>query len=297
MRRIVIAGSLLLLVFGACNRPPAGFYETKSVEVEYVKRGATSLHMDVFMPLNAAAPRPAIVLYHGGGWIVGERKDERDLARFLASMGYTAATASYRLCTEKGPHYPIPVQDALAAVKFMRSHAADYGVDPQRIAVGGESAGGQIALMVGLVKDPSIFGDDSFPGVSSEVSAVLSIYGPTDMTPLFDKAIGIVRRMGVAYLGCGPRECPEKWKAASPVTYVRKDAPPVLMIQGDRDVVVPFEQAEMFQKAMESVGGRSHLVRVRGAGHGWGLLFNENDNMRTLPAIAQFLAGVFPRSP
>lgn len=288
----------LILLSTACNRPPAGHYEVQSsMNVEYVRRGDRPLHMDVFSPLNAPTPRPAVVLFHGGGWVFGDRSDEHNLAKFLASMGYTAATATYRLCTEQGPHHPIPLQDALAAVKFMRSHAADFGADPNRIAVGGESAGGQLALMLGFVKEPSIFGDDSYPGVSPEVSAVINIYGPTDLSTLFNGSGVLIRRLGLAYIGCPPGQHPEKWKAASPLTYVHKDAPPVLTIQGDKDNVVPYSQAEILQKAVEAVGGRSKLVRVSGAGHGWGLLFCENDNMRTLPAITQFLARVFPTAP
>ncbi|MEK6644747.1 MAG: alpha/beta hydrolase [Planctomycetota bacterium] len=293
---VFIFPSLSLLSL-ACNRPPAGLYDVKSTTVDYVTRGTTKLYMDVFTPINAPAPRPAVVLFHGGGWVVGDRSDECNLAAFLASMGYTAATASYRLCTEQGPHYPIPMQDALAAVKYMRSHAADFGADPTRIAVGGESAGGQLALMIGLVKDHAIFGDDSHAGVSTEVSAVINIYGPSDLSLLFAGSGFVVQKLALAYLGCTPRDCPEKWKAASPVTYVRKDAPPVLTIQGDNDTVVPYAQAETLQKAIQAVGGRSRLVRVRGAGHGWGLLFNAHENMRTLPAITQFLAHVFPAAP
>lgn len=288
----------LFLIPMACNRPPAGLYEVQSsMNVEYVRRGDRPLHMDIFKPIAAPTPRPAVLLFHGGGWVVGDRSDEGSLARFLASMGYTTATATYRLCTEKGPHYPIPMQDALAALKYLRSHAADYGIDPARIAVGGESAGGQLALMIGLVKDHAMFGDDAYPGVPTDVSAVINIYGPTDLSMLFNKSGFVIQKLGLAYLGCSPRDCPEKWKAASPVTYARKESPPILTIQGDKDTVVPYAQAEALQTAMQAVGGRSQLVRVRGAGHGWGLLFCENDNMRTLPAITQFLAHVFPATP
>lgn len=295
--------NLLLFAFfllcGACNRPPAGLYETRAYDkVEFVKRDGTPLYMDIFVPQNAPTPRPAVILYHGGGWMFGDRSDERDMARFLATMGYTAATADYRLCTLKGPHYPAPVQDCLAAIKFIRSHAADYGVDPARIAVGGDSAGGQLALMVGLVRDHAVFKDDSFPGVSSDVAAVIDLYGPTDLIPMYE-GIGphrlILKLFAQAYGGGTAQQLPDQYRAASPISHVRSDAPPVLLVHGECDSVVPFDQSVRLHEAIQKAGGRSRLVRVPGAEHGWIIQFNGSVNMRTLPAIANFLGSVFPQ--
>lgn len=279
----------------ACNRPPAGFYETKAVEnVDYVTRDGQKLLMDLYQPTNATGPRPAVLLLHGGGWVMGNRTQERDLARFLASMGYVSATAQYRLCNKK-IHHSVPVQDALAAVKYLRSHAAEYGIDPERIAIGGESAGGQLSLLVGLVRDPSIFKDDSYPGVSTQVSAVIDIYGPTDLAACYKSGSWIVNWFLDSYLGGPPEKFPDAYKEATPLTHVRKDSPPVLIVHGDRDSMLGYQtHAERLHKAIREAGGQCQLVRVRGAGHGWGLNFTGNDSMRTLPAITQFLAKVFP---
>lgn len=279
----------------ACNRPPAGFYEIKSSEnVAYVTRGKQPLYIDVYQPTNVQGPRPAVLLLHGGGWVMGNRTYERDLARFLASMGYVAATAQYRLCN-KDVHHPIPVQDALAAVKFLRSHAADYAISPDRIVVGGESAGGHLSLLVGLAPDHSIFKDDSFPGVSSKVSAVIDIYGPTDLVPCYKEGSWVVNWFLDSYLGGSPRKFPDAYAEATPLTYVRSDAPPVLIVHGDQDDMVLYKtHAEKLYKALRDAGAHCQLVRVRGAGHGWGLNFTGNDSMRTLPAITHFLAKAFP---
>ena len=283
------------LILCACNRPPAGFYETKAVEnVPYVTRNGQKLLLDLYLPTNAQGPRPAVLLFHGGGWMFGNRTLERDLARFLASMGYVGATAQYRLCS-KDVHHPAPVQDALAAVKFLRSKAAEYGIDPERIAAGGESAGGHLALLLGLARDHSIFKDDSFPGVSSEISAAIDIYGPTDLAPAYKGASWMVKWFFNSYLGGPPEQFSEVYEEAAPLTSVRGDAPPVLIVHGDRDRTLGYQQhAEKLHKAIREAGGRSHLVRVTGAGHGWGFDFTSNDSMRTLPAITQFLARVFP---
>lgn len=285
----------MLLGLTGCGRPPAGIYQVTSREnVEFVVRDGKPLLMDVFSPVSGPTPRPAIILFHGGGWAINDRNKELPLARFLASMGYTAATADYRLCTPRGPHFPIPVQDALAAVKFVRSHAAEFGVDPESLAVCGDSAGGELALLVGLAKDPSVFGDVSYPGVSSAVSAVINHYGPTDLPALVDRKI-YLEKIGRTFLGGTFKELPEPYRAASPISYVRSDAPPVLTLHGDQDIVVPIEQAVELHEAILKAGGRSILVRNLGAGHNWVEHFHGEASLRTLPVLVDFLSRVFPR--
>jgi acetyl esterase/lipase len=286
---------LLPCASAGCSRAPAGYYEIQAAEkTEFIQREGKPLVMDIYMPVNGQAVRPAVVLFHGGGWRVNNRSEDRAMAQYLASMGYTAATADYRLCTRHGPHYPIPMQDAMAAVKFIRSHAADYGVDPARIAVGGDSAGGGMALLLGLVKDHSIFKDDSYPGVSSEVEAVINFYGPTDLLTLSQLNF-YLKDIGSVYLGGLLKDRAEEYREASPITHVRKDAPPILTLHGDQDFVVPFEQAESLHEAILKAEGRSLLVKVTGAGHNWVPHFNSSASLRSLPAVIQFLDRVFPQ--
>lgn len=288
--------AIFVLATAGCSLPPAGFYEIKAEEkIEFVRRDDGPLVMDIYTPVGGPSTRPAIVLYHGGGWKVNNRSEDRAMSKFLASMGYTAATADYRLCKDDGPHYPIPVQDALAAVKFMRSHAADYGVDPARIAVGGDSAGGELALLVGLVKDHSIFKDDSYPGVSSEVAAVINMYGPTDLTAL-SELNPYLRSIGHVYIGGWLKDHREAYREASPIAHVRGDGPPVLTVHGDRDIVVPFNQAVALHEAILKAGGRSQLVRIHGANHNWVPHFNTPASLRALPVVVQFLNRVFPQA-
>lgn len=292
---LTIALTVCALTAG-CAQPPVGFYETRSFDgVEFVRRDKTPILMDIFVPTGAPTPRPAVLILHGGGWAVGDRSYNRDMARFIASMGYTAATADYRLWPDGGV-FPAPVQDTLAAVKFLRKNAADYGIDPDRIATCGESAGGHLALMVALAKDHSIFEDDSYPGIRSDVQAAIDIYGPTEMVPLYEQGGWVVKRLGAGFVGCPPEECPEKWAAASPITYARADAPPVLILHGDMDHVVPYSQAEAMAAAIRKVGGRCMLARAEGGPHGWGLRFNDVVCQRTLPVMVDFLRRVFPES-
>jgi acetyl esterase/lipase len=246
--------------------------------------------MDIVQPRDCTAPRPAVLMFHGGGWIGGDRSHMADMANFLASLGYTSATAQYRLATKSGSHYPAQLQDAVAAVKFLKTHANEYGIDPERIAVMGESAGGQIALMVGLATDTSKFGTDDYPGVSAQVAAVVDIYGPTNMPDLVKTGDFVARYVCPIYLDGPPSSNPEKWRDASPTTHVRPDAPPVLIVHGTTDSTVPISQAEQLYKALRELGANCQFARVKGAGHGWGYDLSGNTCMRTLPVIAQFLA-------
>lgn len=290
---LTIALTVCALTAG-CAQPPVGFYQTKSFDgVEFVRRNNTPILMDIFVPKGAPTPRPGVLILHGGGWAIGDRGYNRDMARFIASMGYTAATADYRLWPDGGI-FPAPVQDSLAAVKFLRKNAADYGIDPDHIAACGESAGGHLALLLALAKDHSVFEDDSYPGVRSDVQAAIDIYGPTQMTDLYNQGGWMIKKIGAGFLGCPPEECPEKWSAASPITYVRADAPPVLILHGELDHVVPYTQADALATAIRNVGGKCMVAKVEGAEHGWGLKFNDVACQRTLPVMIDFLRRIFP---
>lgn len=298
MRAHRVAFIAAICLTAACHRPPVGLFPVTAREnVEFIRRDGRGLCMDIFTPQGAPSPRPGVLLYHGGGWVAGDRAGERALARFLASMGYTTATASYRLCAKSGPQFPAPIQDAVAALKFFRARAADYELDPARIAVGGESAGGHIALMVGLTQDAALLTDDSLPGISTSVSAIINIYGPTDLTMLYHHGPWFIRELATAFLGGGPDEFADRYRQASPVTHVRRDAPPILTLQGDADFVVPYAQAALLHEAITRAGGSSTLVRVPGGSHGWGASFDGSTNLRTLPAITTFLARAFAVRP
>lgn len=290
--------SFALTVLAACNRPPVGLYETRVIEnVPYVTRGDRALLMDIYQPVGLPSLRPAVLLFHGGGWMYGDRTMMRPAAKYLASMGYVSATAQYRLTTDKTVHYPAPIQDALAAVKFLRANAGHYHLDADRIAVGGFSAGGQMALLLGLVKDHTIFKDDSYPGISSVVQAVIDESGPTDLAALYEQGGYLIHVLGDAYLGGQPDKYPERYAEASPISHLRADGPPILILQGDRDQVVPFDQAARLGQALGKVGARSILVRLPGCEHAWCEPFEGRDSLRALPIITHFLAGVFPERP
>lgn len=281
-------------VIAGCNRPPVGLCEFRTYEnIEYAKRDTGPLSMDVVVPKGLEKPRPVVLWIHGGAWAGGWRDLMKPICDFTASFGYVSATASYRLMPV-GVTFPAPVQDVADAVRFLRSHAADYNIDPDRIVIGGESAGAHLAMLVGLADSPELMASAPESEVSSAVSAIINIYGPTDMEDLYQNGHWTNRSLLTDFIGCTPQACPDKWKASSPVNHIRADAPPVLILHGDFDPVVPFSQAQLLYDRSREVGAPVVLGRLEGAGHGWIANPYERTCQSTMPLIMMFLARVFP---
>ena len=245
--------------------------------ITYGKAGDTELKLDLARP-PGDGPFPAIVFIHGGGWSGGNRQAYRGQIQEAAKRGYVAATISYRLMqfdqarketTTATPIFPAQIHDAKAAIRWLRAHAEQYHVDPDRIGVTGASAGGHLSLLVGLT-DPSssLEGDSGNPDQSSRVQAVVNVFGPTDMAFCFEhSSVAWIFRL---FMGGTPSEAAQQYKAASPVTYVTKDAPAVLTLHGDQDALVPVEQAKAFDDKMKAVGANHTLMVFEGQGHGFG---------------------------
>ena len=245
--------------------------------ITYGKAGDTELKLDLARP-QGNGPFPAIVFIHGGGWSGGNRQAYRGQIQEAAKRGYVAATISYRLMkydeakketTTADPIFPAQIHDAKAAIRWVRANAKKYHVDPDRIGVTGGSAGGHLSLLVGLT-DPSsgLEGDSGNPDQSSRVQAVVNVFGPTDMAYCYEKSsVAWIFRL---FMGGTPAEAAERYKAASPITYVSKDDPPVLTLHGDQDALVPVEQARMLDEKMKAAGASHTLIVFKGQGHGFG---------------------------
>ncbi len=261
--------------------------------ITYGKAGGTELKLDLARP-QGDGPFPAIVFIHGGGWYAGNRQGYRGQIQEAAKRGYVAATISYRLMKfdEKKKetatatqNFPAQIHDAKAAIRWVRANAKKYHVDPNRIGVTGGSAGGHLSLLVGLT-DPSagLEGDSGNPGQSSRVQAVVNVFGPADMVLCYKKSsVAWIFRL---FLGGTPGEVPERYKAASPITYVSKDDPPVLTLHGDKDALVPVEQARALDEKMKAVGASHTLIIFKGQGHGFG----GEDGKKAADATWEFVA-------
>lgn len=279
MRRQLPAALLMLFSLIALATSE-GIAQSPEIIVEenitYGKAGNAELKLDLARP-TGDGPFPAIVFIHGGGWSGGDRRAYRGQIREAATRGYVAATISYRLMqfdhaqretTTAAPIFPAQIHDAKAAIRWVRAHADRYRVDPDRIGVTGASAGGHLALLVGLI-DPSsdLEGDSGNPGWSSQVQAVVNVFGPTDMVSCYELSTApwIMR----LFMGGTPAETPQRYKDASPTTHVRKDAPPILTLHGDRDDLVPVRQAIVLDDKMKAVGAHHTLMIFEGQGHGF----------------------------
>jgi len=231
--------------------------------IEFGKGGGRALALDLYSPKQRNARLPAVIFIHGGAWKSGYRQMYHYYCTKFAERGYVAATVSYRL-TSEAP-FPAAVEDIKCAVRWLRANAETLGIDPNRIAVAGGSAGGHLAMMVGYAPDtPELEGDGGNSDSSSRVQAVVNLYGPTDLTTDFARTKSDV----IAFLGGKSfDEQGELYQFASPVTHVTKDDPPTLILHGSIDGTVPIEQAELLVKKLKENGVACEYDRIEGWPH------------------------------
>lgn len=217
--------------------------------------------LDLYLPADTGGLRAAVVYFHGGGWVRGDKatEREREIGYALAGAGYVFVSANYRLGEKV---WPTNLEDCRSAIRFLRSHAAEYQVDPNRIAAMGASAGGHLALLIAYTADDS-----------TRVKAVIDLYGITDLLtrrnvnpngsplPTLDNAhsvemLGVNRQQGLAL-----------WKKASPVYQITAAAPPTLIIQGLADPIVDHGQSSELDALLTKMQIPHQLLFLPGVGH------------------------------
>jgi len=240
-------------------------------DIEYVPGGGKSRSLDLYLPEKAEGKLPLIVWIHGGAWMGGD-KGGCPAAR-LVPRGYIAASINYRLSQEAV--FPAQIYDCKAAIRWLRAHAEKYNIDPDRIGVWGSSAGGHLVALLGTsggAKD--LEGDEGNLTVSSRVQAVCDWFGPTDFMKIgnfpstlkhFAPDSPESKLLGVPVL-----ENKDKAARANPITYITKDAPPFLIMHGDKDMTVPINQSELLYGALKKAGVDATFETVPGGGHGFG---------------------------
>ena len=222
------------------------------------------LLLDVYRSLTRGEPRPVVVLIHGGGMWTGSRADMEHPAQQLARAGYVAFSVDYRLVdAATGSHrWPAQLDDVQRAVRWVRAHAADYGIDLMRVGAYGWSAGGQLAALLGT-RDTR---DATAPLASypSRVTCVVDLAGDVDLAAYTQPpALNEV----VALLGGTPEEVPDRYRDASPLSWIDGRAAPFLVVHGDQDDVVPIEQSRRLVAALRAVGAEVQYVELVGTGH------------------------------
>jgi acetyl esterase/lipase len=231
-------------------------------DITYTRIGERPLQLDLYLPAQRSGKTvPGVVLVHGGGWRTGVRANFAPMAIRMAQRGYAAATVSYRLSPEA--QYPAAIHDVKAAVRWMRANAGRYGIDPGRIAIGGGSAGGQIASLVGVTKGLPQFDPGASPdGVSSAVQAIVNIDGLSDFTSdaarTYEDDPAKQPSSAGAWFGGRYAEKAALWREASPTFYVNAATPPILFI-GSGQARFSVGREAMIAK-MDAVGVPSRAV-------------------------------------
>jgi acetyl esterase/lipase len=231
--------------------------------------GFRPLTLDVAVPANAAGPVPVLVFVHGGAWMFGSPKQPAGWLMgadpFTAALraGFAVAWAQYRLSGEA--RFPAQLDDVKSVVRRLRTHGGSLGIDGSRIGIWGESAGGHLAALTALTGT-----DDD----ATRVQAAVCWYAPSNLSTMQQQAHPLATIDHDAddspeslLIGAPVQRSPEAARAASPVTYAHSQAPPMLLIHGDRDLVVPLGQSEELVAALRAAGADVELTVIPGADH------------------------------
>lgn len=240
---------------------PAGLKAHENLVFGKLPNGR-ELHIDVFQPMRKVKPVPAVLIIHGGGWISGSKENMIPMAQALARKGYVTATVEYRLGREAP--YPAGVHDLKAAIRWLRAHAQEFGIDPDKIAAYGCSAGAHLASLLGTTNELDLY--DRHPwnsGYSSSVQAILNIDGIVSFIHP-EAEPEWTGRSANTWLG-SYTENPARWKEASPLEYVGKNTPPTLFINssfprfhaGREDMLTLLDQHNTYYK-VHTLAGSPH---------------------------------------
>lgn len=237
------------------------------LNVPYVSNAGERQMLDLYLPA-AGTKWPLIVWIHGGGWMEGGKENPPSL-RFL-KHGFALASVNYRFSQDA--LFPAQLIDCKAAIRWLRAHAAENGINPNRIGVWGASAGGHLAALLGTTGGVKEFDQGENAGVSSRVQAVCDWFGPTDFTQITNSPEDLKHE--------GP-DWPEsrligglvsqnigKAEQANPIRYITADDPPFLIMHGDKDPVVPLAQSELLADALRKAGVPVIFRVVPGGEHG-----------------------------
>ena len=242
------------------------------LDLAYVTNGHERQKLDLFIPANVTNPLPVIIWVHGGAWKAGSK--ENCPATRLLRNGYAVASINYRL--SQHATFPAQIEDCKAAVRWLRAHAAEYKLDPNRFAAWGASAGGHLVALLGSTGNNKTFEVGDNLEFSSRVQAVVDFFGPTDLTQMskYAPTNGPIDHDAAdspesLLIGGAVQAHKDKAAKANPIIYVSKDAPPFLILHGDQDNLVPYQQSELLRDALEKAGVAVTLRIIPGAGHGF----------------------------
>lgn len=265
---LVVSALLLILLLTSCSERPMEPVQYKAVPsfytlvsgVVYATPNGVPLTMDVYYPkATVPVPRKAAVFIHGGAWLGGSTTSSVGKPDFnkLTNKGYTVFSIDYRV----GPgSFPLFIEDAKCAIRYLRANAAQYKINPQLIGVWGHSAGAHIAAMLALTPQGMYEGDCGYHEFPSTVKAVATYAGPMDLTAGVDE----LRDSTIAYI---ERVFGDRAAEGSPVNYVSADDPPLLAVHGDLDESISMVQSQRLVNLLNAAGGQAQFLQVKNGGH------------------------------
>lgn len=236
-----------------------------------------------------APPTPVVIFIHGGGWVQGTKEGSmiRGVLPYVA-MGYSVVNVEYRLANVSLA--PAAIEDCRCALRWVVAHAKDYNLDPNRIVIAGESAGGHLALTTGMIPASAGFDRTCLTPTEPRIAAIVDFFGITDIADLLDgpnkKPFPETWPYTVQWLGNQPNRG-DIAKASSPLTYVRAGVPPTISIHGDADPLVPYAHSTRLQDGLQKAGVAHELVTIAGGGHG---NFSTAEWQRAFAAVEKFLS-------
>ena len=260
-----------------------------AANITYLTASGYESKLDIYRRRDVQTPQPTLVFYHGGGWIGGTKEASFMSIMPWLEMGWNVVNVEYRMA--RVAEAPAALEDAMCALRYVVNNAKNNNIDPNRIVVSGESAGGHLALAVGMIPSTagftSICAGGGFTGnelTVPKVAAIINWYGITDVNDMLEGPNG--RSYAVQWIGSGKNRA-EVARSVSPLTYVRAGLPPILSIQGDADPIVPYSQNTRLRDALTKAGTPNELLTIPGGGHG---NFNAAQRTQAYVKIREFLA-------
>ncbi len=236
-------------------------YGTAVIDIAYCESDDPLQRLDLYFP-ESGGPWPLIFYVHGGSWMEGD-KAEGEGWRGMNDQGYLIASVNYRMAAQG--KFPIMIEDVKCAVRYLRANSAEYNLDPNRISAIGASAGGHLVGLLGTADKSAGWDEGPYADQSSEVQAVVSMAGMFDMT--IKVPSGINSPIYYAFGKLAGEDAPPEMNAASPIHHIDGSEPPFLLLHGDNDGVIPYEQSVLMHEALLQAGVDSTLVIVEDGNH------------------------------
>lgn len=250
---ILVRVLVLSLAFGMLLAPAKELHN-----IVYATPEGQEVRLDLDLPEEGAGPFPLVIMIHGGGWSSGSR--ENFTSPELVEDGFAVATIDYRLAPQF--QFPAFIQDVKSAIRFLRSHAGEYHIQPDKIGLWGSSAGGHLAVLAALSDKDRTWDVGDNLEVSSSVQAVVDWFGPTTFQGLENASESAKNTVRQAF---GSDSL--VWRQASPLFLVHRGAPPFLIMHGLQDKLVPFSQSQQLYDSLRGAEVSAKLVQVNHAGH------------------------------